>query len=512
MLSQEVRQLLAKYNLPSHLAVACGVGLLLGVACLWFSPLWVLGGVLGTLSLVGIASRPELGLLAIVLITSGVIDFERLPLLKMGPIGSFHITDVILLYLLAMVLTKASVVPGFKVVRTPLDVPLIWFTLAILLSAARAIVQFSLDTHFVRWLLRPLTYYLGFFAVTNLIRHRRQLSVLTNGLFVIAVLASLAILVQVLDPSIQLVKSRSIELVTAGQEYEGILRTYMGADRLIYPMLLVSVCSLTLGSRWLPPRLEFARAGILSTGLLLTFLRSNWASMISMLALLGLLVTWRERARVLRWAVVGMIAVVLLVSLPGVLPEQYMAAAWERLVWGMRPETLAQDSATQMRAMETRHAIESIAQHPLLGIGLRNLYRPAIEQDAYWSPDNPHIGLRWYIHNAYLWVWIDMGLMGFIPFIWLYSSFLVRGFTRWRKIGDPKLRAMVLGFTLAILGQAISNVVAPNFIQSWVLIVFAIMMGINEVIFNWEVSEPPPVRRCFGTESWRVMPKEQDHG
>jgi len=488
MLSQGIRQLIRPYDLTFQLVVAGGVGLLLGAASLWFSPLWVLGGVLGVLCLTGIAYRPELGLLTIVLITGGLIDFERLPLLTMGPI-SLHITDIILLYLLALVLTKALVVPTFKVVRTPLDVPLIWFCFAILLSAILGIAQSPVGTNYVLRRLRPLAYYLGFFAVTNLIRERRQLSVLINGLFVIAVLASLAMLIQVLDPSIQLVRTTVVQVGTAGQEYAGVVRTYIQAERLIYVMLLASVCSLVLGGRWLPSVLEFTRAGILGIGLLLSFQRNYWLSMISMLALTVVLVSWTERSRILRWAIVGVVAVALLVSLQGGGLDRYVVAARDRLIWGMRPETLAQDSSTQMRVMETRYAIQSIAQHPLLGIGLGNLYRPFTADDKYHVLKHPGIGLRWYMHNAHLWVWVMMGLMGFIPFIWLYSSFLVRGFTRWRKIADPKLRPVVLGFTLAILGQAISNVVAPNFVQSWILIVFAIIMGINELIFRWEVSE-----------------------
>jgi len=475
----------------TQLVLACGFGLLLGAACLWFSPLWVLGGVLGVLFLVAIAYRPELGLLAIVLITSGLIDFERLPLLSMGPI-SLHITDVILLYLLALVLAKALVVPSFKVVRTALDVPLMWFYFAILLSAVLAIGQPSVGTSFVLRRLRPLTYYLSFFAVTNLIRHRRQLTVLINGLLVIAVLASLVVLVQVLFPSLHLAKSGTLELATAGREYAGVVRTYIQADRLIYPMLLVSVCSLILGGRWLPPTLELARAGILATGIFLSFQRGYWLTVSAMLGLLGVLASWPQRSRMLRWALASVVAVTLIVSLPGGGGDQYMAAAWDRLVWGMRPETLAQDDSMQARVMETRHAIQSIAQQPLLGIGLGNFYRPAVADDAYWMPDDPSIGLRWYMHNAYLWVWVMMGLMGLIPFVWLFASALTRGFARWRKIDDPKLRAVVLGSTLAILGQAINNVVAPNFIQSWSLIVFAIILGINELIFQWEVSELCP--------------------
>jgi len=491
MLSQKVRQLLRPYSFLSHVVVACGVGLLLGVVSLWFSPLWVLAGALGILFFIGISYRPEFGLLTIVLIASGLIDYERLPLLGIGPI-SLHITDVLLLYLLTLVLIKALLVPGFKIVRTPLDAPLMWFYLAVVLSAIFAIAQSSVGTNFVLRRLRTLTNYLGFFVVTQLIRDRRQLTVLMKGLFVIAVLASLAILVQVIDPSVQVVRARSPELVTAGQASAGVLRTFSQADRLIYVMLLVSVCSLTLGNGGLRPALEFARAGILGIGLFLTFQRNYWLTMLSMLVLLGVLISWPQRFRILRWGIVGLVVVVLLVSFSGGALDRYVGAAFDRLVWGMRSETLAQDSSTQMRVMETEYAVQSILQHPLLGIGLGSLYRPPVEDDGYWRPEDPSIGLRWYMHNAYLWVWTMMGLMGFIPFIWLYASFLRRGFTRWRRIGDPKLRAAVLGSTLAILGQAISNLVAPNFVQSWSLIVFVIMLGINELIFRWELTELRP--------------------
>jgi len=201
----------------------------LGVATLWFSPLWVLGGVLAILFLIGMAYRPEFGLLAIVVVVGGLIDFERLPLLSMGRI-SFHITDLILLYLLALVLMKALFVPSFKVVRTPLDIPLIWFYFAVLLSAILGITLFSLDMNFVLRRVRALTYYLGFFCVTNLIRDRRQLIVLIGGLFVVAVLACLAMLIQALIPSLYLVKTLTVTLVTAGREYAGVLRIYIGAE------------------------------------------------------------------------------------------------------------------------------------------------------------------------------------------------------------------------------------------------------------------------------------------
>lgn len=490
MLSLRVRQLSRVRYWPAQLVVGCGVGLLLGVVSLRFSPLWVLAGALAVLGLVAITYRPELGLLAIVLITVGLVDSTRLPLLGIGPI-SLHITDVLLLYLLALVLTRLLLVRGSEAVSTPLDVPVLWFCLASLFSATLAITQFSVNTHFVLRRLRPLMYYLSFFAVTNLIRDRRQLTTLVNGLLLIAVLACLAMLIQVLVPSLHLVQSRTGELVTAGREYAGVIRTYIEAERLIYSMVLLSASLLILQGRWLPPGLESARTAVLGTGLFLSFQRNYWLTMIAMLALLGALVPRVYRFRILRWGILAIVAVALLVSLPGEDLDRYLVAGWERLFWGMKTETLAYDTSTQMRVMEITHAVQSIAQHPLLGIGLGNLYRPAIAGDRYYNPEYPGFGLRWYIHNAYLWVWIDMGLMGLIPFIWLYAGCVVRGVKHWRGIRDPKLRPVVLGLTLAILGQGISNLVAPNFFQSWVLVVFAIFIGVNELILRWDAAEQP---------------------
>jgi O-antigen ligase len=92
--------------------------------------------------------------------------------------------------------------------------------------------------------------------------------------------------------------------------------------------------------------------------------------------------------------------------------------------------------------------------------------------------------LRWYIHNAYLWVLVDLGTLGFVPFLWFYAAAIWRGLARWRTVRDAGLRALALGITLGILGQAITNLVAPNFFQSWALSVFPILLGVREVILR----------------------------
>jgi O-antigen ligase len=481
-----------RFHLPGRQGIqfailAVGVGLFLGTASLISSPLTVLLCIFLLLFFAAISCRPEAGLLAILFLTSGLVDPGRLPLLPAGPF-SLHLADGILLFLLAKVALKALTHPGLPARRTPLDFPLLWFYLAVLLSAGTAMLNPSFETDWVLRQVRPLTYYLSFFCVTHLFEKKRQVSFLIKGCFAIAIAASLVMLVQAIYPSFQLASGRSAELVTAGQRFEGVERSYLQVDRLVYFMFVISVCFLVARTRFLPSLVEFARAGLLGAGLFFTFQRNYWLSAGAMLVFMGLLVTGPARIRMIRRGVAAAAVLVLLLSCPAVSQHRYVMAAWNRLTWGMRLETLARDGSVHWRGIETRHAFESFAQHPLLGVGLRNFYRPAYPRDREIQPN----GLRWYVHNAYLWVLVDMGAFGFLPFTWFYAAAIWRGLARWRTVGDVYLRALTLGITLGVLGQAITNLVAPNFFQSWALAVFPILLGVREVILRGDSSGSCP--------------------
>lgn len=62
-------------------------------------------------------------------------------------------------------------------------------------------------------------------------------------------------------------------------------------------------------------------------------------------------------------------------------------------------------------------AMESIVRHPVLGIGMNGVYKPSISSRGHFE------GEEIYIHNAYLYFQLKMGLIGsLIPliFLWLY--------------------------------------------------------------------------------------------
>jgi len=91
---------------------------------------------------------------------------------------------------------------------------------------------------------------------------------------------------------------------------------------------------------------------------------------------------------------------------------------------------------------------------------------------------------------------MKMGIIGFVPFLWMSFTFLKRGFLNWSKIDDRFLKCIVIGFTLSYLGLMISNVVAPKFMEWPGIIIIGIILGMNEAIYRVDKknSEDIPIR------------------
>jgi O-antigen ligase len=469
----------------SQLLAAVAVGVILGFLLPRLPLFLALGIVPAVLVAWGMTLRPELGLLLIMAITGGLVNYDQLPYLSMGPI-SFHVTDLLLLYLLGIAVVRLLLERDFCYVSTRLDVPFFLFYGAAVLSVLTAILQFGLRPNIAIREFRIFTYWLAFFAVTQLIRTEQQLNVLVNGFFVLAILMTGVVLLQMAMPGLPLVRVSAETLVTAGKAFKGVSRVWITGERLIYVMLIVAIC-LWLFARSTRQRWVYGSVVlILFLWLFLSYQRNYWLTTVLALGLLGLVIPWRERLRGLRWMLLALAVVALLFALPGSPLAPWGEAALDRL-FSLEGDRLERDMSAILRQAEIEYAKSQVLKHPLFGVGIGNVYRPWIRRFDY-RPDvysYTSRGLTWYCHNAYMWIWVKMGTPGLLFFLWLCLKFVYRGFRQWKQVPEPKWRAVVLGFTLAFIGQAVSNMVAPNFIQNWVLVVYPMMMGINELVFKW---------------------------
>jgi len=461
-----------------------GSGLILGIIGLRFSFLIVLWILAVAILVYAVLKRPELGLLCILIATSSILFEEQLPLISIGSL-SFHIPDILLISLLSLIVLRRLANSGFRIVRTPLDTPLLIFYGVTLVSTLIALSQSSVDIVDARRAFRILSYYLTFFLVTNLIRERRQLNLLVNSFFLLATVVAAGMVAQYfLGRSVILLPGRVESLAT---KYGDVTRILPPGWSTILVSFVAILCILVLVKNKPRKFLMFLQCGLLGIAILFTFLRSYWIALIIVFFLLGYILKGYHKKKLIGWSLVAAfsIAIILLVvssdSDSGA--SRLVDASIDRLsTLGKRGTFMGEDSSLKWRIIENKYAFSSIASSPLIGLGMGFTYRP-------WDPrlDPPSIrgfvyDLRKHIHNGHLWILLQSGLLGYLSLMWLSLAFLIRGFKYWRIIADDRMRGVVLGFTLVYMVVLIAAVANSTFMQwRWTPII-GIMMGINEII------------------------------
>jgi len=481
LLDQDIRSV---SRLALMILSGCAIGLAVIVATYFVDNPKLVAGVVGGLAFAVLTIRwPEFGILVLVGLGNGVVDTDWLPSLHAGPI-SMQIPDLVLAYLLGLVFLRVTFRSGLRVLASPLSLPLLLFCGAILLSIANAVISFNVSANESFRTARVVTQWLAFFAVIGLVRDGRSLNRLMVGLW----LLSGALLIGVIFPSffsdLPLMSISDVALETAGRSFDGVTRIYMAGDRLLYVMIPVALASIAMaqegGKLW-----RFAALGGLLFWLSRSYQRNYWLTIaLSCLALL-VMISAQERLRLMKrlTPALGVTLVVLAVLLtvqPGQIGRQVYASAVR--LGSMLEDPSRTDSSMQWRDMENYYAVRQIAQHPLFGLGMASAYRPPLEVEA----ETNDFG-TWsykYMHNAYLWIAVMMGSVGLLPFLWLCAAYLLRTLRHMHEIRDERFRSAYIGFGAAFAGMLVSNWVAPHFVQSWALVIYPVMMGMNEVAYR----------------------------
>ena len=445
------------------------------------SPIQLVFLAAGVISLVISVRKPEIGVLMIIVIISSIIKEESLPVVRV-PGGSFHATDIILLFLLFMIPFKMMTDRNFHYRRTPLDVPLFLFGLAFFISIGISFFVRNVDFHLITLSVRLFMNYFLYFVLTNLIREKKQIRLLLYGMLAVSLVISLAIILQAI-----LGKSHAF-LPTMGagtyREIPGALRIGAPGHPVLFVMFIMTICALSqLNVPVLKSRYYYLLF-IFGIALLLTFTRNYWVSIAISVILLALLVSKQQKKKmIVLFLGTAIVFGLIFPFLIDILPRSYVNALSMRFGSLLTPSRTLSSGSLEGRRIENYYAWKSIRKNPVFGIGLYQVYRPRLSWMDIFKP-----GEEWpstsYIHNGYLWILLDLGLFGFIPFIWFYVRFLMRGFSNWRKIKDPLEKSAVLGFTLGGCALAMSALVTPKFFEWAPIVVIGVIMGLSETIIT----------------------------
>jgi len=475
-----------------QLVLACTLGLVLGVLFMWLTPLTLFLILLGAAFTYAMLTRPELGLLGILVMTSSVVFEDSLPLIPIG-IGSLHLPDALLLTLLGLVLVRGLVEPRFRFFRTPLNLPLLIFVGSILLSSSAAIARSSLDMRVAVRALRPLVYYFAFFAVTNLIRDDRQLRQLLRGIFLLGVVVATAMIGQYLvGASLPFLAGSVTTLETRGVVFGGVTRVVPPGRSIVLVAFVTTTAILAIESPARRRNGELLRWCLLGAALVITFLRSYWVAAAIAILILAFLERGRPLRRLMKLSLLLVTALgIILVALrlqDRRMNGNLMEGLMDRLSTLGSSSTVG-ESSVQFRLIENEYAIRQFARQPLLGVGMGAEYRPWDSRIDWLEYGKQGFDGRAFLHNGHLWILVESGLIAYLSLVWLSVAILVRGFRLRRAVGPLRLQAVVLGFTLSYLGVLVLAFVNSAFVDWFWTPLIGILMGVNELaVVNYRVN------------------------
>lgn len=428
--------------------------------------------------------RPEIGILAIVILLSTIIFEDALPFIPIG-MGRIRFTDALLASLLFMIPLNLAIDREFHLLKTPLDTPLLLFYLLVVIQACLAIFYYKLSLFETVRVLLNFNYYLLFFVVTNLIRNERQIRILVKGLFSIGAIVGILMLAQaVIGESVKLMPGR-VEQVGTFNELFQATRILPPGQAWVYVLFITSICLIVLTEKT-PLRVRAWHCFLaFSTGIgvTLTYTRSYWVACILCFAVLMVFAGPVARKRLIVLSLPGffVISVLLLLFLPFSAHKEgagTFAAISDRFDSLFKGKELYESSSLEYRGIENSYALEQIARHPFIGIGLGKAYRPSLDE----FKDT----LTSYIHNGYLGLLLNVGVTGAAPLLWFYLAFILRGFRNWRRITDPYLRSLLTGFTLSVAGALLINIFGPMVLDGFSIVTLSIIMGLGEAIIKNE--------------------------
>ncbi len=207
-------------------------------------------------------------------------------------------------------------------------------------------------------------------------------------------------------------------------------------------MPLTAVLALTSRSRW--GRLAaWSAMGLSTAAVIITFSRGGFLTLLFEAALFMPLFVKRHGAKV--FAGVALAGVVLLAVMP--------AGYGDRLstIVDMNADTTG---SAQMRWGDTLASIEYMVTHPLIGAGIgQGLLALNEVRGALWTT----------VHNAYLNYGVDLGMVGFLLFVWLVAvSFRSARRIERTAVGIPQdLRLIATGVRISLGGFIVAAFFHP---------------------------------------------------
>lgn len=173
-----------------------------------------------------------------------------------------------------------------------------------------------------------------------------------------------------------------------------------------------------------------------SVALLLTGSRGGWLAASISLSLFSIYSIGKGWLNKRVFVIIGLIGLLILLVF------------WEPIT----NRILGDDAASAAsRIPQYKIAWRIIQDHPIFGVGANNYY---FFQQRYLAANPDTSVFRWAVHNKYLLVWAETGILSLIFFVAFLISTIKKGFIL-LKVNDKLLTPVALGLSVAVIGQMV---------------------------------------------------------
>lgn len=227
--------------------------------------------------------------------------------------------------------------------------------------------------------------------------------------------------------------------------------------------------------------LIWALMGVYTLVIYLTFSRGGMLGLFAVLAFMGM----RQRRASTRMLALGLMAAGLLA----------VSVYWTR---DQGFTDLARDASFQQRITTFKTALAMFLDRPLLGVGVNcsmvawPLYAPKALGYNTWL----------IVHNTFLQVLAETGLLGFVSFVAFLAFGLYRAWKLARaaaRLGQERLAGLVRALEIAFWGFLVCGL-SGGFVMSWFPYVLVALIGASARII--QPDQPAPARQPF---KWQVL-------
>lgn len=191
----------------------------------------------------------------------------------------------------------------------------------------------------------------------------------------------------------------------------------------------------------------------------IAFVRSRWIGAIAGAIFLFFVLSPMRKKRFLKYSLVILFLILIYVQVCSMFPYEHLFFKFPYLV-EERFATIFKPSneiTALTRFSEWKAVAGKIKEHPVIGNGLGN----RVSYITYDRSKQP-LEVSSYIHNSYLFFYLNMGILGLLAVLWLLIAFVFYGLRVYRDTKEDYYKAFALGCVTAMVGIAVSSLIGAG--------------------------------------------------